>query len=116
MEWRAGVSVLIAPDLGTFFDPDHVVAPDAAKLGIAAFPGVGEDPGMQRFFTAFALLVGTREHPGPDHGQPLAAVQVPKLRADRNSALLPGRGLSGHWGHRPGFAACVLGQTMRRAR
>ena len=45
-----GVPVLIAPDLGALFDPDHVVAPGAAKLGIAALPGVGEDPGVQAAF------------------------------------------------------------------
>jgi hypothetical protein len=82
VERGAGVAVLIAPDLGALFDPDHVVAPGAAKLGIAALPGVGEDPGVQRFFTVFALLVGTREHTRPDHRQPLVAVA--KLGTDRH--------------------------------
>jgi hypothetical protein len=36
VEGGAGVSVLIAPDPGAFFDPDHVVAPGAAELGVAA--------------------------------------------------------------------------------
>jgi hypothetical protein len=36
VERGAGVSVLIAPDLGAFLDPDHVVAPGATELGVAA--------------------------------------------------------------------------------
>ena len=85
------VPVLIAPDLRAFLDPDHVVAPGAAKLGIAALPGVGEDPGVQRLSTALALVVGALEHARPDHGQPLAAVQVAKLGADRHQSSFHSR-------------------------
>jgi hypothetical protein len=47
-KWRAGPPQLIAPDLGAFLDPDHVVAPGSAELGVAGFPGIGEDPGVER--------------------------------------------------------------------
>src|SRR3954447_24784154 len=57
-ERRASTPVLIPPDLGPLFDPDHVMAESPGKLRITRLPGVGEDPGVQRLFTAFALLAG----------------------------------------------------------
>jgi hypothetical protein len=84
VERRAGVSVLIAPDLGALADPDHVVTPGAAELGVSTLPGVGEDPGVERLATTLALLVGTLQHTRPDHRQPLVAVEMAKLGTDRH--------------------------------
>ena len=86
-ERGARAPVLIPPDLGPLFDPDHVIAQSPGKLRIAGLPGVGEDPGVQRFFTAFALLASALENPRPGHRQPLAAVQVAKLGADRHQSF-----------------------------
>ena len=82
VEGGAGAAVVVAPDPKAFLDPHHLVPPGAGKLGVAGLPGVGEDPGVQRLFAAFALLAGPRQDARPGDGQPLAAVQVPKFRAD----------------------------------
>ena len=105
-ERGAGAAVLIAPDLGALLDPDHVIAPGPGKLRIAGLPGVGEDPGVQRFLTALALLAGALEDARPGHRQPLAAVEVAKLGADRHQSSPSTRGRGGRWGRRPDSAAC----------
>src|SRR4051795_12145710 len=83
---RASASVLIPPYLGPLFDPDHVIAESPGKLRITRLPGVGEYPGVQRLFTAFALLAGPLENPRPGHRQPLAPVEVAEFGANRHQS------------------------------
>lgn len=87
-EGGAGSPILIAPDLGAFLGPDHVVAPDPAEFWIAGFPGIGEDPGVERLPASFTLMVSPPEHARPNLRAPLAAIQVTKLGADRHRSSL----------------------------
>src|SRR4051794_29103565 len=86
-ERGASAAVLIPPDLGALFNPDHVVAESPAKLWIARLPGIGEDPSMQRLAAALAFLAGALENSRPGHRHPLAAVEVAEFGADRHQPL-----------------------------